>query len=196
MAFIHPDIQCLLTLTSKKLTDHRTVVWNYQHKWNIVDKPKGDCIYNANGYDKMDVNRGDEDGETALHFASRFGNKKIIKILLTPLKSSSIVDVNIQNNQGWTALMCASSRGYEDIVRMLLTFTPLESSKMMCADPNIQDNQGWTALMGASWNSEGRSVRVLLDGGADPNIKDRDGKTALRCTFNKEIKGIFNEFQK
>jgi ankyrin repeat protein len=64
---------------------------------------------------KVNVNAKNNSDWTALHFAVRYGRKKIVKLLL-----KYGADVNAKNNYGLTALNCAASEGYEKIVKLLL----------------------------------------------------------------------------
>lgn len=74
-----------------------------------LDKIK-ECL--ANG---IDVNEKDNDGWTALMFASSNGDLEIVKLLLT-----KGANVNIKDNDGRTALMYASYNGYFEIVKCLI----------------------------------------------------------------------------
>jgi antitoxin component YwqK of YwqJK toxin-antitoxin module/ankyrin repeat protein len=63
------------------------------------------------------INMVDEEGMTALHYASKLGNDKIIKLLLE-IKE---LDVNKQDDGGWTALHYASSFKCEKCIELLLS---------------------------------------------------------------------------
>ncbi|MBI4654475.1 MAG: ankyrin repeat domain-containing protein [Nitrospirae bacterium] len=62
-----------------------------------------------------DINAKDNDGFTALMFASYSGHTDIVEVLL-----AKGADVNAESNDGLTALMSASSKGHTDIVEVLL----------------------------------------------------------------------------
>ena len=108
----------------------------------------------------------DNNGVTALCFASQGGHSGVIDILL-----KSGADPNIELKDGRRALMSASEKGHSEVL--------LKRG----ADPNIQKKNGWTALMSACKNSHSEVVQLLLNGGADPNIQKKDGATALMYAF-------------
>ena len=108
----------------------------------------------------------DNNGVTALCFASQGGHSGVIDILL-----KSGADPNIELKDGRRALMLASEKGHSEVL--------LKRG----ADPNIQKKNGWTALMSACKNSHSEVVQLLLNGGADPNIQKKDGATALMYAF-------------
>ena len=110
-------------------------------------------------------NKQDNNGLTALIFASQGCHSEVVQILL-----SKGADPNIQREDGWTALMSASANGLSEMVHILLKGG---------ADPNIQEEDGWTALMIADQNGHSEVVQILLKGGADPNFQKEDGTTAL-----------------
>ena len=142
----------------------------------------------------------DNEGRTALMWASSRGHKEIVKLLLkynanvdiqdsdewTALMWASLgghkeivkllledhnANVDIQDSDGWTALMIASSYGHKEIVKVLLDHN---------AKIDIQSNYyGVTALMWASRNGHKEVVKVLLDHNANVDIQDNDGWTAL-----------------
>ena len=115
--------------------------------------------YNGNP-DKQDNN-----GLTALCFASHGGHSGVVQILL-----KGGADPNMQKKDGATAVMSASANGHSEVVQILLKGD---------ADPNIQKKDGWTSLMSASGNGHSEVVQILLKGGADPNIQIGDGWTAV-----------------
>ena len=61
-----------------------------------------------------DVNAKNNDGWTALIWASRNGYTEIAKLLI-----DKGADVNAKNNYVWTALMLASRNGYKKVVELL-----------------------------------------------------------------------------
>ena len=117
------------------------------------------------------VNHQDENGRTALTFASDIGHIEIVKALI-----AAGANVNHQVNhpfvtlflRGETALLLAVK--HTEVVRLLL-----EAG----ADPNIQNNLGDTPLMKASDAGYIETVKLLLAANADPNIQNFFGYTAL-----------------
>jgi ankyrin repeat protein len=95
-----------------------------------------------------DPNLQDEDGDTALMFASLRGYTDMVSLLLLDHGT----DPNLRNDFGWSALMYASYMGRIDMARLLLDHG---------ADPNLQNVHGWTALMEASNRGCTDMVRLL-----------------------------------
>jgi ankyrin repeat protein len=62
----------------------------------------------------IDVNAEDENGNTPLIEAARFGHDEVVTALLI-----AKADVNKKNNEGKTALMLASEGGHDDTVMAL-----------------------------------------------------------------------------
>jgi uncharacterized protein len=62
----------------------------------------------------VDVNGIDENGNTPLIEAARFGHDEVVSALLI-----AKAQVNIKNNEGKTALMVASEAGHDQTVRVL-----------------------------------------------------------------------------
>lgn len=89
----------------------------------------------------VDINRQDEQGETALHVAARFGHDECARILLA---GSAIHACNTElpeNTYGWTALLIAAVDGNLGVVELLI-----EAG----ADLDHQDSSGWNAKEHAS----------------------------------------------
>ncbi|MDR0645771.1 MAG: ankyrin repeat domain-containing protein [Elusimicrobiota bacterium] len=133
---------------------------------------------------KAKINPNIQDGN-ALKFATLFGHKEIVEILLEDRRT----DPNIKDNHGNTALMEAAQKGHKEIVEILL-----EDHR---TDPNIKNNEGWTALTWATiFNINKEIVEILLKAGADPNIKDNNGWTALRHATVRDHKEIVEILKK
>jgi ankyrin repeat protein len=92
-----------------------------------------------------DDEEGDEEGDTALTWASEFGHIDIIKLLLD---RGALID--LQDNIGGTGLMYASHFGQVECVRFLLE---------RGADMSIKDTDGMTARDQAV---EQRQVGIVL----------------------------------
>ncbi|SPO05269.1 uncharacterized protein DNG_07956 [Cephalotrichum gorgonifer] len=148
------------------------------------------------------INDQDEDGDTALHRASRYGHSAIVELLL-----QHKVKVDIKNTKGQTALHLASVQGYENIVQLLLSTHATELLEK-------KDDEGQTALhlaclqiskdvelqdaddLGPEVNGVGEEpddgektksapgrhdavVSLLLEKGANPEAKTNKEETAL-----------------
>jgi len=114
----------------------------------------------------VDVNAGDSDGTTALHWAAHRGDIDIVHLLI-----SAGADADVANRFGSTPLALASESGSSAAVDALLAAG---------ADPDGAGPEGETALMTAARTGRVAVVRALLDRGADPNATERwRGQTAL-----------------
>ncbi len=147
----------------------------------------------------IDINIKNDNGITALIFASRGGNKEVLELLL-----DKGADINVADNDGNTALIFASYAGNKEIIELLLDrginvdavdnhgYTALKiasSYRWGCielvkllldkgADVNAAHKR-WTALMEASAHGHHEIVKLLLNRGADVNAITNNGLTAL-----------------
>ena len=139
-----------------------------------------------------------EDGGTALMYASKHGHANVVRMLLD---KGAQVDITMQH--GTNALMVASQCGHAGVVKLLLD----KNAKVDAVDANgwtslkIASTTGhtevvkllldkgaqvdfwtpyvWTALATASENGHLDVVKLLLDKGAEVNLIMSDGVTAL-----------------
>ncbi|WP_371222939.1 ankyrin repeat domain-containing protein [Orientia tsutsugamushi] len=120
------------------------------------------------------VNLEDEDGNTALHYATNhFHHKEITEILL-----NHGANVNAQNNVGDTALHRAAKSGLGPTVVCLLKSG---------ANVHLKGENGNSVLHCAA---QGRSpnesiVKAVLHHGADVNARNNDGSTPLHHAAEK-----------
>jgi ankyrin repeat protein len=119
-----------------------------------------------------DVNKVDEDGSTALMYATRADERKTVRCLI-----QAGADVDAADVYGTTALMIASRRRDAKMVRVLI---------QSGADVDAADVEGTTALMYAAKRGDPEIVRVFLTVGsapayahADREATDHTGMTAL-----------------
>ena len=124
----------------------------------------------------VDVNKQDNDGDTALIWATKYNNHELVKLLL-----NSDADIDKQNNVGNTALIFAVIYDRIDIVKHLLNSG---------ADIDKQNNGGNTALILAAYYNNCETVELLLDYGADEFILDYDNKSFYDC-LNTENQQYF-----
>ncbi len=116
--------------------------------------------------DGADVNLGQADGATALHWAAYHRDADLAKLLL-----ESGANVSAANRDGSTPMWLAASQGDAKMVDTLL-----EGG----ADANEPLPLGRRPLMLAARAGSVEAVRALLDHGADPNAtEDERGTTAL-----------------
>jgi ankyrin repeat protein len=111
------------------------------------------------------VNVRNEEGVTALSYASDRGHLDIVEILL-----ANNADVNVKSNVGSTPLINAAHMGHLQIVSLLIANG---------ADVNCQSNEGTTPLMSAAANGYMEIVEILLKSGADVNACEMCGLTAM-----------------
>ncbi len=119
-------------------------------------------------------NMNDRNGLTAMHYASSYGHKNIIEILL-----DSGANIHAYDAKKATPLHSAASGGYSDITRLLLDRGAVIDEK---------DEHGWTPFHKAARNGHVSVVRELLESGADINAQGPKGRTALHTAAfdNKE----------
>lgn len=110
------------------------------------------------------VHSRDVKQQTCLHFASRTGNRDIVKVLL-----QYGADINALQSER-NALYCAAREGHKGVVDVLLEFGASAEAKV------IQQAQ---ALHYASRRGHTRTVRRLLQYGIDVEVVDVDRLTAL-----------------
>lgn len=114
---------------------------------------------------KVDLNSGQADGMTALHWAVQKNQPEIAKVLL-----KAGANANATNRYGITPLWLACQNGNGAIVEMLL-----EAG----ADHHDRRRGGETVLMTASRVGDIKSVEALLARGADVNAKEDRDQTAV-----------------
>jgi ankyrin repeat protein len=127
-----------------------------------------------------DPNDVDQDGRTALMYASFNGHTEIVRLLL-----DEGAEVGIRDALGRTALLYASTGPFAETVKLLLDHH---------ADPNIVDNdEHFSPLMHAAAEGQLDVVKLLLESGAEPALKDIDGETAALFARNNghtEVAGL------
>ncbi|KAL5393337.1 hypothetical protein DPSP01_000160 [Paraphaeosphaeria sporulosa] len=100
----------------------------------------------------VDVNFRSEQGETALHVASRFGHEESAKALLAgSALHKAEVDIP-EKTFGWTPLFIACVDGHASMVRLLIEHG---------ADLDRADSDGWTAREHAALRGHMDIIKVL-----------------------------------
>lgn len=117
----------------------------------------------------VDLDYQDDQGETALHVAARFGHTQCARILLEE-HGDQKADIEIaENSFGWTPLFIACVDGHIDIVRILIAAKAgLESL----------DTSGWTAKEHAALRGHMDIAEVLADVTALPSSSELDPNSA------------------
>jgi ankyrin repeat protein len=117
----------------------------------------------------VDVNTGEVDQTTALHWAARTGELQMARLLI-----GAGANVNAVNRYGVTPLSLAVAGGSATLVEVLLG----AGADVRRADAALPDGQ--TLLMLAAWTGSVETLKVLVGHGADVNASEhRTGTTAL-----------------
>ena len=113
----------------------------------------------------VELDYQDDQGETALHVAARFGHTKCAKILLEEYDGQK-ADIEIaENSFGWTPLFTACVDGRIDIVRILIAAK---------ASLEKLDTSGWTAKEHAALRGHVNIAELLVDVTALPSSSELD----------------------
>ncbi|RJR07138.1 ankyrin repeat domain-containing protein [Candidatus Parcubacteria bacterium] len=108
-----------------------------------------------------------QDGDTLLHYAARYGQPEIAELLIE--NGANINATNIKNNQ--TPLYLAVFFNDVEITSLLIKNG---------ADVNIKDFKGVTTLHIALSNNRNEAlVMLLIKSGSNVNVKDNNGNTPL-----------------
>src|SRR5262245_13712039 len=116
---------------------------------------------------KVDVNVGQGDGSTALHWAANRDDVEMAKLLV-----AAGADLKARTRLGGiTALWIAAQNGSAAMLAILLDPK---------GDANTANTNGTTLLMLAAASGKTDAVKLLVDRGADVNAKDvTNGQTPL-----------------
>ena len=132
-----------------------------------VQNPRGEgegIVMRLLAHPKIDVNRKDATGRSALHIAiESWGSPRSLRASLVPpilqqLLKHQDINVNIFDNTGASPLMLAAREGYTGIVKKLLTRPEIEI--------NIENKYGRTALDLAKRYSRKDTAKLLEAAGA------------------------------
>ncbi|CAG7925758.1 unnamed protein product [Penicillium olsonii] len=117
---------------------------------------------------KMEPDRMDWNGESALRLAAANGHEAVVKRLLNTGK----VDPDAKSQRGETPLFSAAHYGHDAVAKRLLN-----TGKV---DPDARNNFEYTPLCSAACNGHDAVVKLLLETGkVDPDAKDDGGRTPL-----------------
>lgn len=112
------------------------------------------------------VNSYSNDGFTALHFASYFGQAEAVRVLL---EHGAPVDAVAANPTRVMPLHSAASARNLEGARLLLEHG---------APVNARQQGGWAAIHAAAQNGDRGMVKLLLEHHADRKLANDEGKTA------------------
>ncbi|WBA83425.1 ankyrin repeat domain-containing protein [Endozoicomonas sp. GU-1] len=156
----------------------------------------------------IDFNSKNEQGQTLLMIAAKYGKTEQLKLFLakkgskvnvqdmngytalslaaangqmeclTLLLTRDDIKLNLESNDGWTALKLAAKHGRTDCLKMLL--------KQQKINVDLRFKNSWTPLMAAARCGHGDCVKALLDHDASSiNEQNREGYTALMLAVIK-----------
>ena len=117
-----------------------------------------------------DINAQNDDGDTSLHLACRYGRVKIAERLITNIQA----DLTITNNTGLTALHVAVCANQLHLVRIIL-----DNCNRDIIDMKSDCIVGDTALIMAVKNNSIEAVKLLIEFKANVNEVDNSGLSAL-----------------
>ncbi|MBI4965377.1 MAG: ankyrin repeat domain-containing protein [Desulfomonile tiedjei] len=118
-----------------------------------------------------DVDSRDEENDTPLIVASRFGHDQTVRILL-----GKGADVGATNNSRADSVSAAAQGGYVKVLRLLVDAG---------AAVDTRNADGLTPLALASLGGHLDAVKLLLDEGADVKARGNAGETALILAASK-----------
>jgi uncharacterized protein len=129
---------------------------------------------------RVDVNKPEADGTTALHWAVRNDDVASVDRLIR-----AGANVKAANRYGVTPLYLAAVNGNAAVIERLLKAG---------ADPNSVSSEGETTLMTASRTGSVDAVKVLIAKGADVNAKETwHGETALMWAVSQKHADVARE---
>ena len=125
---------------------------------------------------QIDINWGNSNGWTGLHFSCRWGNKEIVEYLISHPK----INVNKENKNGETPLWNACWNGKEETVKILL--------KDERVNVNKEEKDGQTPLWIACYYGR-EIVKILFASGReiDTTKKTKPGNDVWNNTTAAEI---------
>lgn len=126
----------------------------------------GDILHLEQTLRVCNVDASDKRGNTGLHWAVRYGQTQVIRLLVDKYSAN----VNAQNADGETPLHLAIREGRDDIAQYLLQNN---------ADANIAALDGTYPLHSAAANNRLELARMLVQYGAWLECEDMESETPL-----------------
>ena len=121
----------------------------------------------------VDLNYRDDQGETALHVAARFGHTECARALLDGFDNEHANTEVGENAFGWTPLFFACVDGHLEIVELLVAAE---------ADLQKTDTSGWTAKEHAVLRGHMNIARLLASTMTAPYGSDSESSTVNSCS--------------
>ncbi|KAF2483178.1 Glycerophosphoryl diester phosphodiesterase family-domain-containing protein [Neohortaea acidophila] len=139
----------------------------------------------------VDINYQDENGETALHVAARFGHDECAATLLEGTSDQQMNVELVEKTYGWTALFIACVDGHFNIVKMLIPRS---------IDVTKPDQSGWTPQEHAALRGHLDIARFLAQFPRppsvqpSPNLAPQDGPMAkAKALMDRRSNGVSKE---
>lgn len=117
-----------------------------------------------------DIEAQDDDGKTALHWASERGHSSVVSVLL-----SNGANVNSITYSGWSSLHLAAFKGDDGMIALLLTNG---------ADVNLEGGDGRNPLHCAVEAGRVKVIDTLLKAGADVTRRSYTGVSIIHLAQN------------
>lgn len=130
---------------------------------------------------RIDVNKQDKNGHTALSWAAGDGMDEVVFHLLKQIRS---VDPNLPDKTGRTPLSWAAGNGHKSVVEVLFSSRRVDKYKA--------DDGGRTPNSWASGHGHEDAPRTLLHKGGIRGLEqeDIDGWNALACAVQRDALGV------
>jgi len=117
-----------------------------------------------------DVNAINDDGYSAIFYASHHGKLDCVEALI---KGKGKADINLKNKFGNTCLYKAIENGHFKVIQALVNGG---------ADVNSKNNHGITPIMQSAWSGKLDSLKYLIERKAQLNDQDNKGTTTTATT--------------
>ena len=147
--------------------------------FDAVMRGSVECVEYLIDEDIEKIKSVDKNGDSPLHYAAKYSQFDVAKILIKNGADTSAKDI-----KGYTPLHIASSTTKTEIVELLLNSG---------ADPNAKASGGWSPMHDASMLGTPNVMRCLIKHGGDVNITDQSGTTPLSIAGDEEIADILRE---
>ena len=149
---------------------HNPTVHRVHHRGDSCSFTETPCRW------MIKINRPDQQGCNAYHYACLQGNEKMCKAL-NALKGSPMG----RNQDGYTAFHIAAQYGHTKCVKRMLAAPALRKAGDWAVEEclNLKTKSGCSALLLASREGHVDIVKMLLEKGARVNAKDKAGSAAI-----------------